>query len=274
MSTKPVVDFSEFFAHATDLLYVADAGGTLVKVNPAFKKTLGWNPKDLEGTSLMDIVHPEEREAMNSEHREAGKNNGGVSFKHRLKDKRRKNYRQCEGKAFSSAGGNVVYGLMKDITEKELMQQQLQASLIHDDLTGLYNKQGFFIFGESYLHLVPRQRKVLALMRLEIDRLSEIETSLGGPAADSACTSLANILRNIFRKSDIISRIGPNTFCVLGLVNHEDEIANLGNRINVSIENFNREKPYSFDLSVRISTAVSGPGGGISLEELLDKLYA
>ncbi len=66
----------------------------------------------------------------------------------------------------------------------------------------------------------------------------------------------------------------PHMFRIRGLVNHEDEIANLGNRINVSVETFNREKPCCFELSVTISTAVAGPGDGISLEELPDKLHA
>ncbi len=46
-----------------DLLVVADADGTIVAVNAAWTKLLGWTASDLVGTSFIEFTHPEDLDA-------------------------------------------------------------------------------------------------------------------------------------------------------------------------------------------------------------------
>ena len=43
-----------------DIMLVADFNGLLSAVNPAFTSTLGWREQEVIGTSLLDLVHPDD----------------------------------------------------------------------------------------------------------------------------------------------------------------------------------------------------------------------
>ena len=54
---------ADFFGLSVDLLCVASASGTLLRINPAWEQVLGWSLAELEGTSYLELVHPDDIEA-------------------------------------------------------------------------------------------------------------------------------------------------------------------------------------------------------------------
>ncbi|MFC1584801.1 diguanylate cyclase domain-containing protein [Fibrobacterota bacterium] len=269
MQEKMEITFEPFFTYSTSLLCVTDFEGKFIVVNPAFEKRLGWPVQDLEGRSLIEMVHPEEGKSLGNQFREAAGTQGQFAYKLRIND-RRGGYRWLSGQAVTDSDKNIFYCLMDDITDFQLMEQQLRASRLKDDLTGLYNKQGFFIFGENYMNLVPRQNKVLALMRLQVEKTREIRETFGSPAEEEALVSLAKVFKDTFRKADIISRTGPKEFCILGMVNNKNEIDHLRNRLEISLEEINKQQKHPFHLTVSLGAAFTGVENQASLKELFE----
>ena len=51
---------ARIFNLSVDLLYVASTDGTLLQVNPAARRVLGFAPEEMAGRSLFDYVHPDD----------------------------------------------------------------------------------------------------------------------------------------------------------------------------------------------------------------------
>ncbi|HEY0976458.1 MAG TPA: PAS domain S-box protein [Flavobacteriales bacterium] len=55
--------YRDLFENATDLIHSVDAQGRILYVNTAWKKALGYTEEDLKERTILDIVHPDQREA-------------------------------------------------------------------------------------------------------------------------------------------------------------------------------------------------------------------
>ncbi|MFP4271268.1 MAG: PAS domain-containing protein, partial [Alphaproteobacteria bacterium] len=60
-------ELERFFATSIDLMCIVDLDGRLLKANPAWQATLGHRPDRIEGRSILDLVHPDDRAAVEAE---------------------------------------------------------------------------------------------------------------------------------------------------------------------------------------------------------------
>jgi diguanylate cyclase (GGDEF)-like protein len=147
--------------------------------------------------------------------------------------------------------------LRLELRRASVMLQRANAELedlsLHDDLTGLYNRRGFFLHAEQQLKLF-RERKVgkgLWLMVADMDGLKKINDAHGHLEGSAAIKKISGILRRTFRDSDIIARPAGDEFVVLA-INATDEIAErIDERLkaNLAAYNTNSDKPYQVDIS-------------------------
>jgi diguanylate cyclase (GGDEF)-like protein/PAS domain S-box-containing protein len=93
--------------------------------------------------------------------------------------------------------------------------EEAQARSLRDDLTGLYNRRGFFTLAQHQFKLCKRSHKGMVLFFADLDALKAINDSLGHLEGDQALIDTANILSHTFRESDIIARLGGDEFVVL-----------------------------------------------------------
>jgi diguanylate cyclase (GGDEF)-like protein len=166
-----------------------------------------------------------------------------------------------------------VFLLKPYITERYRMDEKLYTLSITDELTGLYNRRGFFALAEQQLKMSKRLKRDALLLSADMDNLKEINDTLGHKEGDLALIDTANILRESFRESDIIARIGGDEFVVLQIENIDVDSNMLTNRLqnNLEIHNTSRNKK----LSVSIGIIRCEPECPYSIEELLieaDKL--
>ena len=112
--------------------------------------------------------------------------------------------------------------IKKPFTEKELiarikhvkMQQEIRNLTLRDELTGIYNRRGFFALVEYQFNMAKRSKTGLFMLYADLDNLKIINDTLGHQEGDRALIETADILRNNFRQSDIIARIGGDEFVV------------------------------------------------------------
>jgi diguanylate cyclase (GGDEF)-like protein/PAS domain S-box-containing protein len=173
----------------------------------------------------------------------------------------------------TEAGYVNLYG--RDITERKKLEKNLRAAVITDDLTGLYNRRGFYTLAEQQRKLANRTKQLLSLLYLDLDNMKQINDDLGHKSGDQALVDTANILKRTFRESDIIARIGGDEFAVL-LTDHSPGIENIKIEHlldNLRIQNEQAGRGYKLSLSIGISHY--NPEYPCSIEELLtsaDKL--
>ena len=85
-----------------------------------------------------------------------------------------------------------------------------------DFLTGLYNRRYFYQFGEMMYANADRNNLPILIGMVDIDYFKKVNDTYGHEAGDLVLKNIARILKNRFRKSDIVSRFGGEEFCILG----------------------------------------------------------
>ncbi len=173
--------------------------------------------------------------------------------------------------------------IRKPFTVKELkarvehvkMQERLRLMSITDELTGLYNRRGFFAFSEELLKISRRQGRGLFMLYADFDNLKSINDTLGHQEGDLALIDFANIIKGTFRESDIIARIGGDEFAVVPIGTRGDNIDMITSRLQKSLDRHNRETSRGYKLSTSFGTSYYDPENPCSIDELLaqgDKL--
>lgn len=164
-------------------------------------------------------------------------------------------------------GVNVI---SKEITTFKYAEEKLYSMSITDELTGLYNRRGFLTLSDQQLKLANRDNKKLFLMSSDLDYLKLINDNMGHKAGDRALTNAAHILKETFRESDIIARMGGDEFVVLGILTPYSGIETLTERLNenLKIHNTLADAPLE-DISLSFGFAVYDPSQRSSIDELL-----
>ena len=159
---------------------------------------------------------------------------------------------------------NSMWRIMKQKRleqEREKLVVTLKELSLKDDLTGLYNRRGFFSIMSQQCAIANRVQQNAMLIFFDLDDLKQINDLHGHTEGDQALIGTANILKKAFRKTDIIGRIGGDEFAVFGMVMGDKDPDAISSRIKDKLErvigefNVLNTKPFSISLSYGIAYA-------------------
>lgn len=158
-----------------------------------------------------------------------------------------------------------------DISDRKRLEEELRMLSLIDELTGLYNRRGFFTLAEKQLALARREGTKLLCIYADIDTMKRINDTYGHKEGDVTLIEINNILRYTFRESDIVARIGGDEFAILSLERTGERSGTMIRRLYRNVANANSalRKPYRLSLSA--GAAYFDPADPIPLEELLDQ---
>ena len=155
--------------------------------------------------------------------------------------------------------------------ERNRLIQEVRSTSLTDDLTGTYNRRGFIALAKQQMKLARRNEKEFLILFIDIDRLKMINDVFGHVEGDNAIVRLAHIMRQTFRDSDIIARIGGDEFIVLAIESTAKDEGILIERLVQRVADDNAQAHFHVDLSVSIGTTVYDPKHPCSIEELLTR---
>jgi diguanylate cyclase (GGDEF)-like protein len=135
--------------------------------------------------------------------------------------------------------------------ELEAANEAIQRLSIRDELTGLYNRRGFYLLAEQELIRARRQNSTTLVMFIDIDGLKPVNDQLGHKVGDHLILEAAKVIVSSMRKSDIIGRFGGDEFCIMALDCDHNAVRA---RLQKMIDQFNR-KSQTFNLSMSIGFA-------------------
>jgi diguanylate cyclase (GGDEF)-like protein len=96
------------------------------------------------------------------------------------------------------------------------MEAEIQRLSLRDELTGLNNLRGFRLLAEQALRLAYRSQTPFSVLFVDVDRLKEINDTLGHAVGSALLVETAALLNATFRETDVIARIGGDEFAVAG----------------------------------------------------------
>jgi len=159
--------------------------------------------------------------------------------------------------------------ISKDITEYKILEEKLRDLSLTDQLTGIYNRRGFFTLVEQLLKQCNREKKRAFMLYADIDNLKGINDTFGHQEGDSALIDTANILKNNYRESDIIARISGDEFVVIPIGTTGDNIDKIMSRLKENIEIYNSGRDRAYKLSLSCGITYYDPEHPCSVDELL-----
>lgn len=158
---------------------------------------------------------------------------------------------------------------------REEAEEAIRALSITDELTGLHNRRGFLSLAEQQLKLADRNKRGLLLYFADLDGLKWINDTLGHEEGDKALLEAADVLKETFRTSDIIARLGGDEYAVLALDTNEANSEIFAARLQSLVEARNHQESRRYRLSISAGFSCYDPENPVSMDELIasaDKL--
>ena len=104
--------------------------------------------------------------------------------------------------------------MIRDVTERKRMEQQLNYMATHDALTGLPNRLMFNQLLNQAIRSAQRHKRQLAVFFIDLDRFKAINDSLGHEAGDRLLKEMAKRFKKSLRAVDVVGRLGGDEFVI------------------------------------------------------------
>ncbi len=202
--------------HATDLIALHDADGTLLYVSPSWENRLGYAPADLVGHSPYALCHPDDVRHLDT-CLTAARNSHSAHVVVRLMTRAgQARWFDVDVQALTDPrdGAARLQSASRDITERKAFEEQLQHQAFHDALTALPNRA---LFLERVRHAMGRGRRraPVAVLFVDVDNFKRVNDSLGHAAGDRLLVAFAARLGSLLRHEDTLARLGGDEFGIL-----------------------------------------------------------
>jgi len=120
--------------------------------------------------------------------------------------------------------------------ELKIINEELERLSTTDNLTNLFNRRLFDEMLESEFSFTIRHNENLSMVMLDLDHFKEINDEYGHIQGDRVLIDVANILKDNFRTSDVIFRIGGEEFAILCRRMNYDESKVMTENLRIALE--------------------------------------
>ncbi|MDP2815348.1 MAG: PAS domain S-box protein, partial [Rectinemataceae bacterium] len=243
---------------AQDAILMMDSEGLISYWNPAAERILGYTSVEAIGQNLHALIMPAHyQEAHHAAFPLFQQNGQGAAVGKTLDlEARRKDGEEISVQLSLSAiqmkGAWHAVGILRDITEHKRMEAEILAFSITDQLTGLHNRRGFLSLAEQQLKLAERNKSGMVLFFADLDGLKWINDTLGHEEGDKALIEAATVLKETFRASDIIARLGGDEYSVLTADITEENSEAFAARLQSLIDTQNKQENRRYRLSISV----------------------
>ena len=207
---------------AGDMIWDWDVTTDRIYTSPETEHLLGLKRGALEGPAArwLDVLHPLDRDRFRASLDGVLEQRRGrlvQDFRLRTTDG---NYLWLTLKARPLVGsdGEVVrlVGTLTDVTEYKTAEERLLHDAVHDNLTGLPNRQLFIDRLESVLGLARSDASIRpTVIVIDLDRFKQVNDSVGIAVGDSILLTLARRLGRLLKPQDTLARITGDQFALI-----------------------------------------------------------
>jgi len=158
--------------------------------------------------------------------------------------------------------------------ERQRMQVELLNLSFNDELTGIYNRRGFLSVTQHQIRLANRTGKPFLVAFVDLDGMKQINDTFGHQEGNRALVQAANILRDSFRQSDVLARIGGDEFAIFVADASMDSAGTVTHRVQQKLDSCNADPSRRYHLSFSIGVVPGNDSQGCGIEEILARADA
>ena len=131
---------------------------------------------------------------------------------------------------------------------------QLNRISMHDELTGVYNRRGFYEFANHIFTAPENAGKKCVILFADLDNLKKINDTFGHEEGDFSIKAAASFLKRGLRNTDIVARIGGDEFAAFAVCENEKIVHSIAARIKgiAAEHNARSDKKYNITMSIGI----------------------
>ncbi len=207
---------------AGDMIWDWDVSADKVYTSPEAESLLGLKRGTLEGPAArwLDVLHPLDRDRFRAALDSVLEQRRGrltQDFRLRTPDG---HYLWFALKARPVVGsdGEVVrlVGTLTDVTEFKNAEERLLHDAVHDNLTGLPNRELFIDRLENVLAFAKVDPAIKAtVVVIDLDRFKQVNDSVGIAVGDSILLTLARRLGRLLKPQDTLARLSGDQFALI-----------------------------------------------------------
>ncbi|GBG12530.1 PAS domain S-box protein [Novimethylophilus kurashikiensis] len=216
--------------HAMDGIITVSDTGEIQAFNPAAEEIFGYSQNDVLGQHVKMLLSDETQQAYAADiarYLQSGQR-GSIGIRGQEVVAIKKNGEQFPMEVSASEmeikGQRYFVGIVRDVTERKLVEQKITHLAHHDYLTGLPNRALFLEQLEHSITMARRNRYKVAVLFLDLDGFKQVNDTLGHDAGDVLLQEVGKRLKSVIRESDIVARIGGDEFTFI--LNNVGEDAN------------------------------------------------
>ncbi len=207
------------FRNSNDAIFVTDANGNLLRVNPAFERLTGFSAAAVQGRAARLLLRSAQEGADIEQQIFDGLRHQGHWTGEALQcgaDDRELTVRLSIA-ALTDVHGSVqgYAAIMSDLTEVRRASDEILRLATTDSLTGLPNRTLFLDRLNQAVSLARRERQSFALLFADLDHFKEVNDTLGHAIGDELLVVIAHRLHDSVREMDTVARLGGDEFVML-----------------------------------------------------------
>lgn len=242
------------FESSLDGILIVRADYSIELANDAAADLFGYASQDLCNRMLLDLI-PDIAAGLSQD----AQQHGGMTGYSKLKGLRAdgENFPlEVAVRSIQLDDSTLSLAIVRDITDRDRQQKELEHQAVHDALTELPNRALLMNRLQHAIDIAQRDGKPLALLLLDLDRFKEVNDTLGHQVGDVLLREVARRLPSKIRKTDTVARIGGDEFAVLlPAVTDLDRAWRVSSRI---LDVF--EEPFTYDglaLDIGVSIGIA-----------------
>jgi diguanylate cyclase (GGDEF)-like protein/PAS domain S-box-containing protein len=213
---------------AGDMIWDWDVSADKVFTSPETETLLGVRRGTLEGPAArwLDVLHPLDRDRFRTALDNVLEQRRGrlvQDFRLRTPDGHFLWF-ALKARPVVGSDGEVVrlVGTLSDVTEFKNAEERLLHDAVHDNLTGLPNRELFVDRIESVLALSKADEAIKpTLIVIDLDRFKQVNDSVGIAVGDSILLTLARRLARLLKPQDTLARLAGDQFALILLSEKE-----------------------------------------------------
>lgn len=212
--------FKELFNNAIDAIFIyslAEDGtpGKFIEVNDVACTKLGYNREELKNLTPLDLADAETVPEVIKNLKKLLQNKNVTYEKKHLSKHGAKIPMEINAHLFEWNGQKIVQSIVRDITERKRAEEIIRRQAYYDVLTNLPNRTLFKDRLEQAMKNAHRNKQMLAVMVLDLDRFKTINETLGHLLGDKLLVAVSERLLGVLSENETIARFGGDEFTLL-----------------------------------------------------------
>jgi diguanylate cyclase (GGDEF)-like protein/PAS domain S-box-containing protein len=212
--------YRSIFENSVEGMFQSTPEGRYIAANPALARIFGYDSPEAMMAALQDIEHQLYVDGGRRQEflRQMHIHGQVIGFESQV-------YRRDgnviwiaeNARAVRSGDARIRYfeGTVEDITERKTYERQIAHQATHDRLTGLPNRYLLQDRIEQAIRQAMREKTRVGMLFIDLDRLKQVNDTLGHHAGDELIKVAAMRLRACLRDGDTVARFGGDEFVLL-----------------------------------------------------------